>query len=152
MEHPIALASDHAGLPLKNHIREWLQERGIPLHDFGTDAPQSVDYSDYARLACEAVRQNQCSLALLFCSTGIGMSMAANKMRGIRACACSDAFSAEMTRRHNDANVLCLGAQVIGPGLAEKLVDIFLAHTFEGGRHERRVGKLAEIEDQEGRL
>lgn len=151
MEKRVALACDHAGLPLRDHIRNWLQQRGIPVEDFGTQSLESIDYSDYARLACQAVQQGGCSCALLFCSTGVGMAMAANKMRGIRACVCSDVFSAEMTRRHNNANALCLGAQVVGPGLAEKLVEVFLNGEFEGGRHARRVGKLGEIELEEGR-
>ena len=96
--------------------------------------------------ACEAVVKGECRCALLFCGTGVGISIAANKIKGIRACCCSDAFSAEYTRRHNDANALCMGGRVVGPGLAAELVDIFLNTPFEGGRHQRRIDKLAELE------
>lgn len=147
MAMPIALAADHAGLELKNHMKEYLNKRNMATMDFGTDSQQSVDYPDYARQACRAVLEGQCSLALLFCGTGVGMSIAANKMHGIRACCCSDAFSAEMTRRHNNANVLCLGGRVVGAGLAETLVDAFLGAEFEeGGNHRRRIDKVAAME------
>lgn len=146
MSNPVALACDSAGFPLKNAIKEHLEKTGIPFVDFGAFTDESCDYPDYARPACEAVQKGECGLALLFCGTGVGMSIAANKMRGIRACACSDIFSAEYTRRHNDANALCLGARVVGAGLAQKLVDAFLTATFEGGRHQRRVDKLTALE------
>lgn len=138
----IALACDHAGLSLKESIKAHLDEQKIPYEDFGTYTNDSVDYPVFAQTACKAVKSGKCEYALLFCGTGIGMSMAANKMHGIRAAVCADSFSVRATRQHNNANVLCLGERVIGPGLAADLVDIFLNTPFEGGRHERRVELL----------
>ncbi len=146
MDKPIALAADHGGFELKEHIRVCLEQKGMRTVDFGTNSAESVDYSDFAVKACDAVTSGECECALLFCGTGIGMSMAANRIKGIRAACCSDVFSAEMTRRHNDANALCLGARVVGFGLAEKLVSAFLQAPFEDGRHARRVQKLSELE------
>lgn len=146
MEKPLALASDAAGIHLKQAIMKNFDASGIAYVDYGTYTEESCDYPQYAKAACEAVQEQKSELAILFCGTGIGMSIAANKMQGIRACACSDTFSAEMTRLHNDANVLCLGERVVGPGLAQKLVDIFLATSFEGGRHQRRVDQITALE------
>lgn len=146
MNKPIALGCDAAGLVLKEAIKTHLEASGFSCLDFGTHSTESCDYPDYAKAACEAVLDGRSEFALLFCGTGIGMSITANKMHGIRACACSDIFSAEMTRLHNNANVLCLGGRVIGAGLAEKLVDIFLASPFEGGRHQRRIDKITALE------
>ncbi len=142
----IALASDHGGFALKEEIKKHLDEKGIAYEDFGCDSPASCDYPDMAKPACEAVVSGRCEKALLFCGTGIGISMAANKIKGIRACACSDAFSAKYTRLHNDANALCLGGRVVGPGLAIELVDLFLETPFEGGRHQLRVDKVMALE------
>lgn len=149
MGRRIALACDHGGLRLKEFIRRELAERGIVCVDFGTDSTASVDYPDYARAACEAVVAGECDFGLLFCTTGVGMSIAANKIHGIRACCCSDAYSAAMTRRHNKANVLCMGQNVVGEGLALVLVEAFLAAEFdmENPRHARRVEKLARLEE-----
>ncbi len=147
---PIAIAADHGGYELKEHIKAYLAGKGYEVVDFGIDVPgQSADYADYAAPACRAVQQGRCGCALLFCGTGVGISIAANKMKGIRACCCSDPFSAEMTRRHNDANALCLGGRVVGLGLAEMLVDHFLGASFEGGRHQRRVDKITALEAEE---
>lgn len=148
MTKPIALAADHGGFALKEEVRAHLDKLGLPYKDFGSYDGASCDYPDMALPACEAVVAGQCGRALLFCGTGVGISMSANKVKGIRACCCSDAFSAEFTRRHNDANALCLGGRVVGPGLALKLVDIFLNTPFEGGRHQRRVEKLMAIEQR----
>lgn len=148
MTKPVALAADHGGVELKNAVKAHLDECGIAYVDYGTNSAASVDYPDMALPACDAVVSGECSKALLFCGTGVGMSMAANKVRGIRACCCSDSFSCEYTRRHNDANALCLGGRVVGPGLACQLVDLFLATEFEGGRHSRRIAKLADIENR----
>lgn len=142
----IALGSDHAGLALKEAVKAHLLKQGIPCKDFGTNTPNSCDYPDMALAPCNAVIQGECERALLFCGTGIGISMAANKVKGIRAAACSDFFSAKFTRLHNDANALCLGERVVGPGLACELVDVFLQTAFEGGRHARRVDKIMAIE------
>lgn len=148
----IALGSDHGGFALKQEIRQYLDEQHIAYQDFGTDSTASCDYPDYARAACAAVQGGACQYALLFCGTGIGVSITANKMRGIRAACCSDTYSAKYTRLHNDANVLCMGGRVVGPGLARELTDVFLHTAFEGGeRHNRRLQKIAEIEEREAR-
>ena len=144
----IALASDHGGFELKQAVKDYLDEKHIPYTDFGCFTGESCDYPDMARLACDAVVDGRCDKALLFCGTGIGISMAANKIKGIRAAACSDWFSAKYTRAHNDANALCLGGRVVGPGLAIELVDVFLNTPFECGRHSRRVDKLTALEEQ----
>ena len=148
MMKPIALAADHGGFELKEAVKAHLDELGLEYIDFGTHSTASVDYPDMALPACDAVVSGQCSKALLFCGTGVGISMAANKVKGIRACCCSDSFSCEYTRRHNDANALCMGGRVVGPGLACQLVDIFLNTEFEGGRHEKRIAKLMAIENR----
>ena len=144
----LALASDHGGFALKQEVKKHLDEQGIAYKDFGCNEEVSCDYPDMALPACDAVVKGECSKALLFCGTGVGISMAANKVKGIRACCCSDSFSAEYTRRHNDANALCMGGRVVGPGLACQLVDIFLNPAFEGGRHEKRVAKLMASENR----
>lgn len=152
MSRKIALAADHGGFELKNHILAYLKEKGYNCEDFGTYTADSCDYPDIVKPACQAVLNGERECALLFCGTGVGISIAANKMRGMRACCCSDAFSAEMTRAHNDANALCLGGRVVGFGLAEKLVDAFLSTGFmEGGNHRRRVDKISAIETEQGR-
>ena len=148
MAKPIALAADHGGFELKEAVKAHLDELGLEYIDFGTHSTASVDYPDMALPACDAVVSGQCSKSLLFCGTGVGISMAANKVKGIRACCCSDSFSCEYTRRHNDANALCMGGRVVGPGLACQLVDIFLNTEFEGGRHEKRIAKLMAIENR----
>ena len=148
MARPIALAADQGGFELKEAVKAHLKELGLEYIDFGTHSTDSVDYPDLAAAACRAVTDGQCRTALLFCGTGVGMSMAANRIPGIRACCCSDSFSCEYTRRHNDANALCLGGRVVGAGLACQLVDLFLATPFEGGRHQRRVDKLTALEQR----
>ena len=145
----LALASDHGGFALKQEVKKHLDSRGIAYKDFGCYDESSCDYPDMALPACDAVVSGECERALLFCGTGIGISMAANKVNGIRACACSDAFSAKYNRAHNDANALCLGGRVVGAGLACELVDLFLDTPFEGGRHQKRIDKLTEIERRE---
>ena len=145
----LALASDHGGFQLKQEVKKHLDARGIAYKDFGCYEESSCDYPDVALPACDAVVSGECDKALLFCGTGIGISMAANKVNGIRACACSDYFSAKYTRMHNDANALCLGGRVTGPGLACELVDIFLDTPFEGGRHQNRIDKISAIEERE---
>lgn len=148
MTKPIALGADHGGYALKEELKKHLDERGIPYKDYGTHSDASCDYPDYAAAVCGAVTAGEHELAILCCGTGVGMSMAANKIRGIRACCCSDAFSAEFTRRHNNANVLCLGGRVVGGGLACALADVFLDTPFEGGRHQRRVDKITALENR----
>ena len=146
MSKPVALAADHGGYELKEAIRKHLDEIGVAYKDFGSYTGEACDYPDMAEAACRAVVAGECDKALLFCGTGVGISMSANKIRGIRACCCSDAFSAEYTRRHNDANALCMGGRVVGPGLGVYLVDLFLNTPFEGGRHQRRIDKMMALE------
>lgn len=134
----IAIACDHGGYELKETIKAHLASKDIAFVDFGCDG-ESVNYPDYAHRLCEAIQSGACYRGILVCGTGIGMSMAANKHKGIRAACCSDTFSARMTRLHNDANVLCLGGRVVGFGLALDMVELFINTEFEGGRHQTRV-------------
>lgn len=145
----VALAADHGGYALKNHILAFLQKQGYVCTDCGVNSAESVDYPDYAKAACEMVQKGECECALLFCTTGVGMSIAANKMKGIRACCCSDTLSAEMTRKHNGANVLCMGQNIVGAGLAERLAEAFLTAELdeENPRHARRIGKITGLEN-----
>ncbi len=145
----IAVGSDHAGFPLKDEIKKYLDENNIQYIDVGCYSPERFDYAVSAQKACDKVISGECEKAVLCCGTGIGISMAANKVKGIRACACSDYFSAKYTRLHNDANVLCMGARVVGVGLACELVNIFLNTEFEGGRHSNRVNQITAIENGE---
>lgn len=142
----IALGSDHAGLPLKKEIIALLEEMHLPYHDYGTYTGDSCDYAVFAQRAAKAVVSGECERGILCCGTGIGISIAANKVKGIRCAHCTDSLSAEMTRRHNDANVLALGAGITGPNLAKRIVEVFLNTGFEGGRHARRVGQLDSIQ------
>lgn len=142
----LAIASDHGGYALKEHIKAYLAAKGITCQDFGTDSTESCDYPIFGRAAAEAVASGQCEKGIVICTTGIGISITANKVKGIRCALCGDSFSAELTRRHNDANMLALGAGFVGPNLAERIVDTFLTTQFEGGRHARRVGLVMDIE------
>ena len=142
----IALGSDHGGYSLKQHVIAHLEERGISYQDFGCYSTESCDYPDFGRAAAHAVADGSCQLGIVICTTGIGISMAANKVKGIRCALCSEPLSAEMTRRHNDANMLAMGGGMIGPNMAARIVDAFLDTDFEGGRHQRRVDKISAIE------
>lgn len=144
----IAIGSDHGGYLLKEEIKKHLEEKGYEVKDFGTDSTASCDYPVYAEKVCRAIQSGECEKGILVCGTGIGMSMCANKCKGIRAAVCGDHFSAEFTRKHNNANVLCLGARVIGAGVAMQLVDIFLTTEYEGGRHEKRVEMMMQLENE----
>ena len=144
----IAIGSDHGGYLLKEEIKKHLKEKGYEFKDFGTDSTASCDYPVYAEKVCRAVQSGECEKGILICGTGIGMSMCANKCKGLRAAVCGDHFSAEFTRKHNNANVLCLGARVIGAGVAMQLVDIFLTTEYEGGRHEKRVEMMMQLENE----
>ena len=135
----IALGSDHGGFALKREIADWLEQAGHEVLDMGADGPESVDYPDYADRVCRSVLAGESERGILICGTGIGMSMVANRHRGIRAALCHDAFTARMSREHNDANVLCLGGRVLGPALALDIVAVWLATAFEGGRHQRSI-------------
>jgi len=138
----IIVASDHAGLPLKEPLAALLKERGWDVEDIGTNVPDSVDYPDFAHPLARAIASGEHTVGLLVCGSGVGVSISANRHAGVRAVLCSEPYSAAMARSHNDANVLCLGARVVGPGLAEAILDAFLSGEFEGGRHARRVGKI----------
>lgn len=141
----LALGCDHGGYELKLEIKKYLDEKGIEYKDFGCDSTASVDYPEYARKVAHAIQKGECEKGILICGTGIGISIAANKCKGIRAALCTDCFCAEATRLHNDANVLALGGRVVGPGLAVKIVDTFLNTPFSGDeRHARRISLIEE--------
>jgi ribose 5-phosphate isomerase B len=142
----IALGSDHGGFVLKEEISKYLQGRGVEVEDFGTYVCESTDYPSYGQKVAEAVVAGEAELGIIVCGTGQGIAMAANKVPGARAAVVADTFSAEMTRLHNNANILSLGGRVLGVGLALKIVETFISTPFEGGRHERRVGMLSQIE------
>ena len=142
----MAVCCDHGGLSLKKEVLRHLEEKGLEYKDFGTNSPESCDYPDIVKPLCQAIQRGECDKGVIICGTGIGISMAANKMKGIRAALCHDSFSAEFTRRHNDSNIIAFGARVIGPGLALQLLDIFLNTPFEGGRHAVRVQKMMALE------
>lgn len=145
----IALGSDHAGYELKQAIIKHLEERKIEYKDYGPYSADSVDYAVYAEKTAKGVVSGECELGILCCGTGVGISIAANKVRGIRACCCSDKFSAEMTRLHNDANILCLGGRVVTPEQAIELVDIFIDTPFSGEeRHARRIAQITDLENR----
>ena len=142
----IAIASDHGGYPLKEHIKAYLAAKGITCEDFGTDSTESCDYPNFGKAAAQAVADGRCDRGIVICTTGIGISIAANKVNGVRCALCAEPLSAEMARRHNDANMLAMGAAIIGSMTAERIVDVFLDTPFEGGRHARRVGLMMDIE------
>lgn len=144
----IAIGCDHAGYLLKLELLAYLKKRGIEAFDCGCPSAERVDYPDYAVLVGKAIQEQKADLGILVCGTGIGMAITANKLSGIRAASLTDVFSTEMTRRHNDLNVLCLGARVVGLGLAERLVEAFIDTAFEGGRHAERVQKITDIESK----
>ena len=142
----IAIASDHGGYALKEHLKAYLAAKGITCEDFGTNSTESCDYPVFGEAAARAVAEGKCERGIVICTTGIGISISANKVKGIRCALCSEPLSAEMTRRHNNANMLAMGAAMIGPMMAERIVDVFLATEFEGGRHQRRVDRISAIE------
>ena len=142
----IAIGCDHGGYLLKQDILIWLEENDYEFEDFGCYNTESVDYPVYAEKVARAVASGECEKGIVICTTGIGVSMAANKVKGIRCALCGDSYSAEMTRRHNDANVLAMGAGIIGPNMAKKITEVFLTTAFEGGRHARRVALIGDVE------
>jgi ribose 5-phosphate isomerase B len=144
----VIIASDHAGLELRQELVAALQERGVPCEDAGPTSRESVDYPDFARQVSRAVAAGQYTHGVLVCGTGIGMSIVANKYRGVRAALCTTEFEARMARAHNDANVLCVGQRVVGAGVARAILEAFLTTPFEGGRHEKRVQKIREAESE----
>lgn len=145
----IALGSDHAGLPLKREIMTLLDSMNLEYKDFGTQTEDSCDYAVFAQRAANAVASGECERGILCCGTGIGISIAANKVKGIRCAACSDCFSAKMSRMHNDANMLAMGARVVGAELGKMIVQTWLTADFEGGRHQRRIDQITAIENGE---
>lgn len=142
MTKPLGIAADHAGLDLKNALSAELEKRGITVRDFGTTTSASCDYPDFAHAVGRAIEGSEIEHAILVCGTGVGMSITANRHAAVRAVVCSEPLSARMARQHNDANVLCIGARVVGTGTAIDIVDAFLGATFEGGRHATRVAKI----------
>ncbi len=142
----IGIGSDHGGYDLKMFIGEYLKEKEFEVVDYGTHSTESVDYPEYGQKVAEAVAKQEVDLGIVFCGTGLGISMAANKVKGIRAAVVSEEFSARMARAHNNANVLALGGRVVGKDLAKSIVDAFLETPFEGGRHQRRIDKIMLIE------
>ena len=144
----IAIAADHGGFELKDSMVEYIKSLGNEVVDLGTNSADSVDYPDYAKKVCEEIQKGNSDLGILICGTGIGMSLAANKFEGIRAACVSDMYSAKMSRNHNNANVLCIGARVIGDEVAKLIIKTFLENEFEAGRHQRRVDKIMAIEKE----
>lgn len=144
----VALASDHGGYALKETLKAHLESKDIAVEDFGCHSTESCDYPVFAEKAARAVADGACALGVVVCTTGIGVSMVANKVKGVRCALCHEPWSAQMTRRHNDANMLALGAGCTGPNLAFEIVDAFLSYEFEGGRHQRRVDLIREVENR----
>jgi len=144
----IAIGSDHAGFELKAHFVAYLAERGHAVADLGTDSTESVDYPPFCAAVGRAVRDGDADVGIVLGGSGQGEQLAANKVRGVRAALCNDLYTARMARAHNDANVLAMGARVVGVGLAEEIVDLFLGTPFDGGRHARRVAEIMALEDE----
>ncbi len=147
----IAIGSDHGGYHLKEHIKKYLEENDYEIKDFGTHSLESVDYPDFAQVVAEAVAAGEYDKGILICGTGLGISIAANKVKGIRATVVNDCYSAKMSRAHNNANILALGGRVVGPDLATEITKIWLETPFEGGRHQRRIDKISDIENKYNR-
>lgn len=143
----IGIGNDHVAIELKNTIKEHLEQQGYEVVDFGTNSPERFDYPISGYKVGKAVASGDIDLGVLICGTGVGISLAANKVHGIRACVCSDPYSAKLSREHNNTNIIAFGARVVGPELAKMIVDEWLSATFEGGRHQRRIDMLAEIEE-----
>lgn len=144
----VAIASDHGGVNIRKEIMSLMDEMGIEYQDFGCKCGTSVDYPDYAQPVAQKVANGEFDRGILICGTGIGMSIAANKVKGIRAALVHDTFSAQATRAHNDSNVLAMGERVIGPGLAREIAKTWLTTEFEGGRHEKRISKITKLEQE----
>ena len=142
----IALGSDHGGYGLKQHITETIKGLGHEVEDFGCYSTESCDYPDFGEAAARAVSEGKCDMGIVICTTGIGISIAANKVKGIRCGHCADCLEAELTRKHNDANMMAIGAGFTGEKMADRMVEVFLSTAFEGGRHQRRVDKMMAIE------
>ena len=145
----VAIGSDHGGFLLKENLKEFLEEQNIDFTDFGSFSTEATDYPDIALKIAKSVASGDCEKGIIICGTGIGVCIAANKVRGIRAALCHDVFSAQMTRKHNNSNILTMGERVIGAGLAIEIVKTWLETEFEGGRHDRRIEKIGNIEKSE---
>src|SRR5690554_4061640 len=143
----IGIGSDHGGFDLKEEMISFLKENGYQVKDFGTHSKESVDYPDFGRVVGEAVVAGEIDRGVVICGTGIGISISANKVKGVRAALCGDVYSARMSREHNNANVLAMGGRVLGVDLAKEILSTYLKSEFQGGRHERRVNKIAEMEE-----
>ena len=148
----IAIANDHAALEMKNEIKAYLEEKGYEVLNFGTDTKESCNYPEYAEPAANAVASGECDLGIVICGTGMGISLCCNKVNGIRCCCCSEPYTAQMSRRHNNTNMLAFGARVIGIDMAKMIVDAWLAAEFEGGRHAKRVEMMMDIEKRNKNL
>lgn len=144
----IAIGNDHSAVELKEIIKEFLQEKGYEVLDLGTNSTESCDYPIYGEMVGRAVTEKRADLGIAICGTGLGISLAANKVKGVRACVCSEPYTAKMSRLHNDANVLCFGARVVGSELAKMITEVWLNTEFEGGRHQRRVDLIMDIENR----
>ena len=142
----IAIGNDHGGVDMKNHVVSWLEKNGYEVVNFGTDTTESTDYPIYAERVAKAVVSGECDRGVLICGTGIGISISANKIHGVRCALCSEPVSAQLARQHNDANIVAMGARTIGPVMAEEIVNTFLTTGFEGGRHAIRVGKIMQLD------
>lgn len=145
----IAIGNDHVAVEMKNHIKEYLEAKGHEMIDFGTHTTERCDYPIYGKKVADAVASKKCDVGILICGTGIGISLAANKVKGIRAAVCSDPYSARLTKQHNNANIIAFGARVIGEATAEMIVDEFLNAEYEGGRHQNRIDMISAIESGE---
>lgn len=145
----IAIGNDHVAVELKNHIKKYIEAKGIEVVDFGTHSTERCDYPVYGEKVARAVASKECDLGVLICGTGIGISLAANKVKGIRAAVCSEPYSARLTKQHNNANIIAFGARVVGQSVAEMIVDEFLNAEFEGGRHQQRIDLISKIEQGE---
>ena len=145
-EHMYGIGNDHTGVALKEIIKKHLEEKGIEVKDFGTQSTTASNYAEVAETVANAVVSGECERGILICGTGVGISIAANKVNGIRACCCSEPFSAKLSKKHNDSNILCFGARVVGTELAKMIVDSWVDETYEGGRHQARIDYIADIE------
>ncbi len=143
----IAIGNDHTAVELKNHITKYLEGKGYEVVNYGTDETGSSDYPIYGYRVAKAIKNGECDLGVLICGTGVGISLAANKVKGIRAVVCSEPYTAKLSRLHNDSKIVAFGARVVGSAMAETIVDAFLSVEFEGGRHARRVNLITDIED-----
>ena len=145
----IAIGNDHTAVELKNHIKEFLENKGYDVTDFGTSSGERTDYPIYGYKVARSVANKEFDFGILICGTGIGISLAANKVKGIRAAVCSEPYSARLTRAHNNANIIAFGARVVGPSMAEMVVEEFLTTEYEGGRHQKRIDMISDIENGE---